>query len=147
MAVTVGFIAVAYFNTFNQRIDKRSGKLLNVGHSVVIGIWATEKVSIQMRTDSLLEMKNFLIRKSQKDQGLLLKWSMPGTVDTPFYISKNEWDKAKQLINYGELYEIHRVYNAGRDDIAVQIYRDLNVLEREEIDYKVTVKGFGNNKI
>lgn len=72
---------------------------------------------------------------------------MPGTVDTPFYISKNEWDKAKQLINYGELYEIHRVYNAGRDDIAVQIYRDLNVLEREEIDYKVTVKGFGNNKI
>ena len=37
MAVTVGLVAVVDFDTLNQRIDKRRGKLLNVGHLVVTG--------------------------------------------------------------------------------------------------------------
>ena len=32
MAVSAGFVAVVDFDTLNQRIDKRRGKFLNVGH-------------------------------------------------------------------------------------------------------------------
>ena len=61
----------------------------------------------------------------------------PGTLDVPFYISKNEWDKANEFKEKGELYELHRVYNVGKDNIAVRVYKDIQSLKREDILYKV----------
>lgn len=61
----------------------------------------------------------------------------PGTLDTPFYISKNEWDRAIEFKKQGKLYELHRVYNVGKDSIAVMVYTDIQSLRREEVLYKV----------
>ena len=63
----------------------------------------------------------------------------PGTLDTPFYISKNEWDKANEFREQGKLYELHRVYNVGKDSIAVRVYTDIQSLKREDVLYKVFV--------
>jgi len=63
----------------------------------------------------------------------------PGPLDTPFYITKNEWDTANDFIASGELYEIHRVYNVGKDNIGVQVYKDIKALKREDVLYKVDV--------
>lgn len=63
----------------------------------------------------------------------------PGPLDTPFYLSRNEWDKAKELKDNGELYEMHRVYNVGKNDISVCIYEDIQSLELEEVLYKTHV--------
>ena len=61
----------------------------------------------------------------------------PGTLDTPFYISKNEWDRAMEFKEQGKLYELHRVYNVGKDNIAVMVYADIQSLKREDVLYKV----------
>jgi len=61
----------------------------------------------------------------------------PGALDTPFYISKNEWDRAIEFKEQGKLYELHRVYNVGKDNIAVMVYTDIQSLRREEVLYKV----------
>lgn len=61
------------------------------------------------------------------------------TLDTPFYISKNEWDKANEFKEQGKLYELHRVYNVGKDNIEVKIYRDIQAFKREEVLYKAYV--------
>lgn len=63
----------------------------------------------------------------------------PGAVDTPFFISKNEWDRANEFKTNGELYELHRVYNVGKDDIAVRVYTEVDALKREDVLYKVQV--------
>lgn len=65
--------------------------------------------------------------------------STPGTLDIPFYISKNEWDRAMEFKEQGKLYELHRVYNVGKDNIAVRIYEDIPALKREDVLYKVFV--------
>lgn len=64
----------------------------------------------------------------------------PGELTSPFYISRNELEKAKQFIDNNEIYEIHRVYNAGKDSIAVQIYRDISLLKLEDAVYKATIQ-------
>lgn len=61
----------------------------------------------------------------------------PGTLDTPFYISKNEWDRAMEFKEQGKLYELHRVYNVGKDNIAVRVYTDIQALKRENVLYRV----------
>mgnify|MGYP003291970819 CR=1 FL=1 len=66
--------------------------------------------------------------------------STPGRLDVPFYISKNEWDKANECKEKGKLYELHRVYNVGKDDIEVKIYRDIQLMRREDVLYKVFVE-------
>ena len=63
----------------------------------------------------------------------------PGTLDTPFYISKNEWDRAMEFKEQGKLYELHRVYNVGKDNIGVMVYTDIQSLKREDVLYKVDV--------
>lgn len=61
----------------------------------------------------------------------------PGTLDTPFYISKNEWDRAMEFKEQGKLYELHRVYNVGKENVAVKVYTDIQSLKCEEVLYKV----------
>lgn len=61
----------------------------------------------------------------------------PGSLDTPFYISKKEWDRANEFKEQGKLYELHRVYNVGKDNIAVRVYTDIQSLKREDVLYKV----------
>lgn len=65
--------------------------------------------------------------------------STPGPVDTPFYISQNELNKAGTFTDKSGLYEIHRVYNVGKDNISVKVYTDINSLVREAVLYKVNV--------
>jgi len=65
--------------------------------------------------------------------------STPGPLDTSFYISQNELNKAKLFTDKGGLYEIHRVYNVGKDNISVKVYTDINSLVKEAVLYKVNV--------
>ena len=65
--------------------------------------------------------------------------STAGSVDEPFYMTANEREKAKQIKENGGIYQIHRVYNIGRE-IQVVIYDDLKLLRFEEILYRVEVK-------
>ena len=60
----------------------------------------------------------------------------PGTLDTPFYISKNEWDRAMEFKEQGKLYELHRVYNVGKENVAVKVYTDIQSLKCEEVYIK-----------
>lgn len=109
------------------------------------------KKLIEAKREDLAEKVNADIAKDHKKGYDILSYTVtgeklhievkatPGSVDTPFYISKNEWDTANEFKNNGELYEIHRVYNVGKDDIAVRVYTDISSLEREDVLYKVNV--------
>ena len=37
----------------------------------------------------------------------------------------------------GKLYELHRVYNVGKENVAVKVYTDIQSLKCEEVLYKV----------
>ena len=63
----------------------------------------------------------------------------PGSLDTPFYISQNELNKAEEFISTGGVYEIHREYNVGKENISVKVYTNINSLMKEEVLYKVKV--------
>ncbi len=65
--------------------------------------------------------------------------STPGTKEEPFYISKNELDRAKELKRKGELYAIYRVYNVGKSEINMHIFIDIDKFDFEEIAYKVSI--------
>lgn len=109
------------------------------------------KKLIEAQRENLAEKVNADIAKDHKKGYDILSYTVtgeklhievkatPGSVDTPFYISKNEWDTASEFKNNGELYEIHRVYNVGKDDIAVRVYTDISSLEREDVLYKVNM--------
>ena len=65
--------------------------------------------------------------------------STAGSVDEPFYMTANEREKANQIKENGGIYQIHRVYNIGKE-IQVVIYDDLELFRFEEILYRVEVK-------
>ena len=65
--------------------------------------------------------------------------STPGTKEEPFYISKNELNRAKELKQKGERYAIYRVYNVGKNEINMHIFVDIEKFSFEEIAYKVSI--------
>ena len=77
----------------------------------------------------------------------MLKKSTPGTKEEPFYISKNELDKAKELKRKGELYAIYRVYNVGKSEINMHIFIDIDKFDFEEIAYKVSISDDELNEV
>ncbi len=63
--------------------------------------------------------------------------STAGNVDEPFYMTANEREKAKYIKENGGIYQIHRVYNVGREEMAVAVYDDLDQFRFEDILYLV----------
>lgn len=104
---------------------------------------------LEARRDDLAEKVNADIAKDHRKGYDILSYTetgeelhievkaTPGSLDTPFFITKNEWDKANEFIEQGKLYEIHRVYNVGKDNIDIHIYKDIQFLKLEDVLYKV----------
>lgn len=65
--------------------------------------------------------------------------STPGEVDTPFFITKPEMDKAEELKKQGELYKIYRVFNVGKTTIDYKVIDDLSLCKFDEVVYRVTL--------
>ena len=66
--------------------------------------------------------------------------STPGGADEPFYMTANEREKERQVVENGGIYQIHRVYNVGKKNINVIIYEDFNQFRFEDILYRVEIK-------
>ena len=65
--------------------------------------------------------------------------STVGDANEPFFMTANEREKAIQVIRNGGIYQVHRVYNVGKDEINVVIYDDFSKFNFEEILYRVEV--------
>ncbi len=63
--------------------------------------------------------------------------STMGDVDTPFYITRNEKETSKRIKDNGGIYQIHRVYNIGKE-ISVSIYEDDGSFTYEEELWRVS---------
>lgn len=63
--------------------------------------------------------------------------STTGSADEPFYMTFNEREKAKQVVENGGIYQVHRVYNVGKESIDAVIYEDLKQFRFEDILYRV----------
>lgn len=57
-------------------------------------------------------------------------------LNEPFYMTKNERQTASRVRANGGIYQIHRVYNIGRE-IAVFVYKDESMFRIEEILYRI----------
>ena len=66
--------------------------------------------------------------------------STTGDVDEPFYMTANEREKAKQVVENGEVYQVHRVYNVGKQNINVIVYNDFSKFRFEDILYRVEIE-------
>lgn len=66
--------------------------------------------------------------------------STTGDADEPFYMTANEREKAKQVVENGEVYQVHRVYNAGKQNINVIVYNDFSKFRFEDILYRVEIE-------
>lgn len=64
--------------------------------------------------------------------------STMGDVNTPFYITRNEKETAERIRGKGGIYQIHRVYNIGKD-ISVSIYNNDNKFTYEEELWRVSI--------
>ena len=62
-----------------------------------------------------------------------------GDLHTPFYITANEKETAKRIRKEGGIYQVHRVYNVGKE-IGVFVYEDESMFEYEEVIQRVTIK-------
>lgn len=65
--------------------------------------------------------------------------STMGDCNTPFYITSNERETAKRIREKGGIYQIHRVYNIGKN-IGICIYEDESKFTYEEELYLVSIK-------
>lgn len=72
--------------------------------------------------------------------------STMGELNTPFYLTANEKRTAEQIRNNGGIYQIHRVYNIGKD-IKVAIYDDESSFLYEETLYKVSISKQSMNQL
>lgn len=64
--------------------------------------------------------------------------STMGDDSTPFYITRNEKETAERIRENGGIYQIHRVYNIGKE-IAVSVYGDDNQFTYEEELWRVSI--------
>lgn len=71
--------------------------------------------------------------------------STMGDIDTPFYITRNEKETAKRIKENGGIYQIHRVYNIGKE-ISVLIYEDDSGFTYEEELWRVSTNYQKSNK-
>ena len=62
-----------------------------------------------------------------------------GDLYTPFYITSNEKETAKRIRKDGGIYQVHRVYNIGKE-IGVFVYEDESMFVYEEVLQRVIVK-------
>lgn len=62
-----------------------------------------------------------------------------GDLYTPFYITANEKETAERIRKEGGIYQVHRVYNIGKE-IGVFVYEDESMFVYEEVIQRVTVK-------
>lgn len=62
-----------------------------------------------------------------------------GDLFTPFYITANEKETAEQIRKEGGIYQVHRVYNIGKE-IGVFVYKDESMFVYEEVLQRVTIK-------
>ena len=62
-----------------------------------------------------------------------------GDLHTPFYITSNEKETAERIRKEGGIYQVHRVYNIGKE-IGVFVYEDESMFVYEEIIQRVTIK-------
>lgn len=65
--------------------------------------------------------------------------STMGDLDTPFYITANEQETAKRIRKAGGIYQIHRVYNIGKE-IGTFVYEDESMFVYEEVLYCVSIQ-------
>ncbi len=62
-----------------------------------------------------------------------------GDLDTPFYITANEQKTAERIRKGGGIYQIHRVYNIGKE-IGLFVYEDESMFVYEEVLYCVSIQ-------
>lgn len=62
-----------------------------------------------------------------------------GDLYTPFYITANEKKTAERIRGEGGMYQIHRVYNVGKE-IDVCVYEDESMFVYDEVLYCVSTK-------
>lgn len=62
-----------------------------------------------------------------------------GDLYTPFYITANEKETAERIKKEGGIYQVHRVYNVGKE-IGVFVYEDESMFVYEEVIQRVTIK-------
>lgn len=65
--------------------------------------------------------------------------STMGDLDTPFYITANEQKTAERIRKGGGIYQIHRVYNIGKE-IGLFVYEDESMFVYEEVLYCVSIQ-------
>ncbi len=65
--------------------------------------------------------------------------STMGDLDTPFYITSNEQKTAERVRKEGGIYQIHRVYNIGKE-IGRFIYEDESMFVYEDVLYCVSIQ-------
>lgn len=68
-----------------------------------------------------------------------------GDLYTPFYITVNERETAERIRKEGGHYQVHRVYNVGKD-IGVFVYEDESMFVYEDIIQRVTIKNDGEGR-
>lgn len=66
--------------------------------------------------------------------------STEGKLETPFYISEREKNTAENKWKNGEIYEIHRVYNIGKEDVGIQIFTDFEQISFQNVLFKATIE-------
>ena len=62
-----------------------------------------------------------------------------GDLYTPFYITANEKETAERIRKEGGIYQVHRVYNIGKE-IGIVIYEDESAFLYEEVIQRVKIK-------
>lgn len=62
-----------------------------------------------------------------------------GDLYTPFYITANEKETAEHIRKEGGIYQVHRVYNIGKE-IGVFVYEDESSFVYEEVIQRVIIK-------